>query len=246
MYKCLIYLLIILLNFFYLSVFIINEGYVGIHICNNNYKTKDIITIYKPGLYFKIPFLNTIKILHTGLLNTNFEIGKFVLNSKKDLIIKGYIIWKIIDFKKYISATNGNLIQTEIILKKKFSEKLQFELDKLNIENIFNNDDEFSIKNLLNCNYNTIKNLKKNFISQLIFQNNNKIIINNLADIGISIIDVRIKNVLLSKEILKSIFDRINYEKKYIIYNQENQAKEIAEKIKCKIKHKNIILINNI
>ncbi|QJC28135.1 SPFH domain-containing protein [Enterobacteriaceae endosymbiont of Plateumaris braccata] len=247
MYKCLIYLLVILLNFLYLSSFIINEGYVGINIYNhNNDKTKNIVTIYKPGLYFKIPFLNQTKILHTGLLNTNFEVEKFILNSKKNLIIKGYIIWKITNFKNYIKATNGNLIQTEIILRKKFSDKLQLEFDKLNVENIFNNYNDFSIKNLLNYKNNTINSFKKNFISKLIFQNNSKIITKNLADIGISIIDVRIKNISLSKEILKSIFDRINYEKRYIIYNEENRAKEIAEKIKCKFYNKNIIYSNNI
>ncbi|QJC29031.1 SPFH domain-containing protein [Enterobacteriaceae endosymbiont of Plateumaris rustica] len=240
MCKYLIYLLIIILNFLYLSIFIINEGYIGVYF--NNDKNHNIIKIYKPGLYFQVPFLNQIKILNSGLFNTNFQIQKFILKNKIDLVIKSYVMWKIVDYKQYFLKTNGNLIQTEIYIKKYFSDKLQLKLDKLNIKKVLNNNHDFSVKNLSNCENN---NFKENFVSKLFFQNdNNKIFIKNLLNLGIDIIDVRIKKIILSKNMLKSIINRISYELKFIIYNEKNKTKKIVKEIKNKINNKNIKISN--
>ncbi|QJC29918.1 hypothetical protein GJT84_00920 [Enterobacteriaceae endosymbiont of Plateumaris sericea] len=204
--KCFIYLLIIILNFLYLSVFIINEGYVGINSYNN------ITTVYKPGLHFKIQLLNTIKILNSGLINTNFIVERFILKDKQDLVIHVYIIWKIINYKLYYLVTKGNLIHTEIILKKQLSDKLQLDIDQYNIQNIFNYSGNFLKKKISSYDNNQIKNFKKNFISNLIFQNNNQTIINNMRKIGIEIVDVRIEKISLSKDIKKYVLS-YNHEK---------------------------------
>ncbi|QJC29475.1 hypothetical protein GJT83_00915 [Enterobacteriaceae endosymbiont of Plateumaris pusilla] len=207
MSKCLIYLLIIILNFLYLSIFIINEGYVGINSYNN------IITIYKPGFHFKIPLFNNIQILNSSLFSTNFQINKFILKNKKDLIIHVYIIWKIKDYKLYYLNTGGNLIHTEIILKRQVSDKLYLDIDKLNIQKIFNHSSNFLKKSLSNYDNNQIKNIKENFISKLISQNNNQTIINNMNNMGIDIIDIKIEKVSFSKDILKNIFYNFNHKK---------------------------------
>lgn len=56
---------------------------------------------------------------------------RFVTKEKKDLIVDSYIKWRISDFSRYYLATGGDISQAEVLLKRKFSDRLRSEIGRL-------------------------------------------------------------------------------------------------------------------
>ena len=56
------------------------------------------------------------------------QADRFVTKEKKDLIVDSYIKWRISDFSRYYLATGGgDISQAEVLLKRKFSDRLRSE-----------------------------------------------------------------------------------------------------------------------
>ncbi|MEL0621321.1 SPFH domain-containing protein, partial [Psychrobacter proteolyticus] len=73
---------------------------------------------YAPGLHFKVPFIDTVKILDTRIQTLDDQPDRFVTSEKKDLIIDSYVKWEIDDLAVYYLATGGNKMQAEALLKR--------------------------------------------------------------------------------------------------------------------------------
>lgn len=65
------------------------------------------------------------------------QADRFVTNEKKDLILDSYLKWRISDFSRYYLATGGgDVSQAEVLLKRKFSDRLRSEIGRLNVRDI--------------------------------------------------------------------------------------------------------------
>ena len=54
------------------------------------------------------------------------QADRFVTSEKKDLIVDSYLKWRISDFSRYYLATGGgDVSQAEVLLKRKFSDRLR-------------------------------------------------------------------------------------------------------------------------
>ncbi len=65
------------------------------------------------------------------------EADRFVTKEKKDLIVDSYIKWRISDFSRYYrqpaAATSP---EAEVLLKRKFSDRLRSEIGRLDVKDI--------------------------------------------------------------------------------------------------------------
>ena len=65
------------------------------------------------------------------------QADRFVTKEKKDLIVDSYIKWRISDFSRYYLATGGgDISQAEVLLKRKFSDRLRSEIGRLDVKDI--------------------------------------------------------------------------------------------------------------
>ncbi len=110
MRKSVIAIIIIVLVVLYMSVFVVKEGERGItlrfakDLCDDDNKP----LVYEPGLHFKIPFIETVKVLDARIQTMWItQPHRFVTKEKKDLIVDSYIKWRISDFSRYYLATGG-------------------------------------------------------------------------------------------------------------------------------------------
>ncbi|STM48739.1 HflC protein [Escherichia coli] len=93
--------------------------------------------VYEPGLHFKIPFIETVKMLDARIQTMDNQADRFVTKEKKDLIVDSYIKWRISDFSRYYLATGGgDISQAEVLLKRKFSDRLRSEIGRLDVKDI--------------------------------------------------------------------------------------------------------------
>lgn len=139
MRKSVIAIIIIVLVVLYTSIFVVKEGERGI-----KFQFSSVVRdadkkplIYEPGLHFKVPFIQSVKMLDARIQTMDNQADRFVTKEKKDLIVDSYIKWRISDFSRYFLATGGgDISQAEVLLKRKFSDRLRSEIGRLDVKDI--------------------------------------------------------------------------------------------------------------
>lgn len=254
MNKIYIMLLGIICFFLWTSFFLIQEGERGIllrfgKIVKDHNKE---ILIYKPGLNYKLSFLDTVKKIDSKIQTTEHRSHIFIDKEKKDFIIDFYINWKINDLNKYyLFAQNNNNYRIEILLKHKLDDILYSEIKKLSKNdciidkiNLFNKKKckQFNFYSFIFRNTFLKKdNIRKKYISFEKLMN-----ISSVIDLGINIVDVSIKKITLSTEVLHDIYNRMKLDNELFSKSEILKGQIIAKKIKSQADCKVIKILSDV
>ena len=60
------------------------------------------VVVYEPGLHFKVPLIDSIKVLDARIRTLDGSATRFVTVEKKDLLVDSYVKWKISDFGRIL------------------------------------------------------------------------------------------------------------------------------------------------
>lgn len=238
MRKLLIPILIILLGIFFSSAYIVQEGTRGIVLRFNK-----IIALADPGLHFKIPGVDRVKIVNAKIQTTDSSDNqgstdqRFFTNQQKELIVDYYVQWKITDFDLYYKAIEGGY-SIENLLLARLNGRLRAEIGKLDIKDIINESAD---------NVNSRNSLMIEVKNALNGNSNDKVDpsdINNEDDIdekatmaafGVEVIDVRIKQINFPEEVSESIYKRMRTEREIIAREQRFGGVKDADEIRAKV-----------
>ncbi len=139
MRKSVIAIIIIVLVVLYTSIFVVKEGERGITLRFGKVlrDSENKPLVFEPGLHFKMPLIESVKTLDARIQTMDNQADRFVTKEKKDLIVDSYIKWRISDFSRYYLATGGgDVSQAEVLLKRKFSDRLRSEIGRLDVKDI--------------------------------------------------------------------------------------------------------------
>lgn len=219
------------------SFFIVKEGNRGIvlkfgKVLRNNLQET---VVYQPGLHFKLPFLETVKMLDARIHTMDNQADRFVTKEKKDLIVDSYIKWRINDFSRYyLSTGGGDIFQAELLLKRKFSDRLRSEIGCLNVKEIVTDSRGRLTIDVLNALNNGTINA----------DNASLINVNSMKALGIEVVDVRIKQINLPIEVSDAIYNRMRAEREAVARSQRSQGQEKAEKLRASADYKASIILS--
>ena len=173
----------------------------------------------EPGLYFKIPFVQSVKYLEDRVLNYDIQPRDILTSDQKRLIIDNYAIWRVGDPKLFIEATRGSLLNAQS-----------------RIDDIVYSD----LRNILaKHTLNEIVSAKRlEYLQQVTELSRDK-----LDKFGIVLIDVRIKRADLPTAIEKAVFSRMRSERERIAAQLRAEGEEKAKQTTSSAdKDKEIIL----
>ncbi|WP_299009651.1 protease modulator HflC [uncultured Shewanella sp.] len=194
------------------SLMVVNEGERAIVsrfgvIIKVDGKTK----VYSPGLHLKVPFLDKVKFLDARIQTLDGQADRFVTSEKKDLMVDSYVKWKILDFERYYLSTNGGQKATaESLLQRKINNDLRTEFGRRTIKQIVSGErDEMQSEALQNAK-------------------------DSAADLGIQVVDVRVKQINLPANVSSSIYQRMRAERQAVAKEHRAQGREQAEIIRAK------------
>lgn len=154
---------------------------------------KTIRIIDKPGLYFKVPFINTTSTITKNILCYDSQTLKILTKDNINLLIDNYTLWKIDDAKLFIDTlqTIGN---AEIKIDNSVYSLMSSKMVTINYNDI--------IKKQNNTN---------GFNQEIIDSARNE-----FKPYGIEIIDIRIKNLGLPQENQDSIYSRMKSDREKV------------------------------
>jgi len=182
----------------------------------------EIITVdQKPGLKFKTPFVNNVVKFDNRIQTLDAPAERFLTGEKKNVNVDYYVKWRIIDAEQFYKSTGGNMVRTNNRLAQIIKTGLKSEFSKRTIADVV-----FGERSEIMVN---IKQLAKKDISKF----------------GIEIIDVRIKRIDLSQEVLNSVYRRMQAERHRVAKEFRSKGAEEAEIIRAAAdKERTIILAN--
>jgi membrane protease subunit HflC len=251
MRKPIIAVIIVVLVVLYASLFVVQEGQRGIVLRFGKVLRDDENKplVYAPGLHFKIPFIEAVKSLDARIQTMDNQADRFVTKEKKDLIVDSYIKWRISDFSRYYLATGGgDVSQAEVLLKRKFSDRLRSEMGRLDVKDIVTdsrgrlttdvrdalntgsagNDDDVKTPAADDAIANAAARVERETNSSEPAPNPN-----SMAALGIQVVDVRIKQINLPTEVSDAIYNRMRAEREAVARSQRSQGQEEAEKLRA-------------
>jgi len=210
----------ILLFIFTTSAFVVSEGQNGIVMQFSKVKrdNEGKPVVFPPGLHFKVPFIDSIRIMDTRIQTLDDKADRFVTSEKKDLIIDSYVKWQIDDLAVYYLATGGNKLQAEALLKRKINNGLRNEIGSHTIKDIVSGKRGEVMETAL-------KRLARS------------------SELGIKVIDVRIKKINLPDEVSNSIYKRMRAERQAVAREHRSQGQEKSEVIRANIDRKVSIML---
>ena len=201
----------VLVAVFLSSILVVNEGERAIVSRFGKILKDDGITrIYAPGLHIKIPMVDKIKYLDSRIQTMDGAADRFVTSEKKDLMVDSYVKWRIKDFEKYYLSTNGGIkANAESLLQRKINNDLRTEFGRRTIKEIVSGSrDELQQDALRNAS-------------------------ESAKDLGIEVVDVRVKQINLPANVSASIYQRMRAERTAVAKEHRAQGMEQSEIIKA-------------
>ncbi|MCW8964335.1 MAG: protease modulator HflC [Gammaproteobacteria bacterium] len=164
---------------------------------------------FEPGLYFKVPFIDQVVKFDKRTLTLDAEPERFLTKEKKFLIVDSFIMWRIEDEEKYFTTTGGDEFSAQRLLAQKVNSGLR---------------DEFGVR--------TIKEVvsgERREVMKILQEQANTA----AAELGVHIVDVRIKKVDLPDAVSDAVYNRMISERTRVAKELRSQGAEAAERIRA-------------
>lgn len=206
------------------SVFVISEGQRGIVFQFSKIKRDsqtDKMIVFEPGLHFKIPFIENVKKIDARIQTLDEAPDRFVTSEKKDLMVDSYAKWKIVNFSTYYLRTSGSIENAKVLLKQKINNGLRTEFGTRTIKEIVSGD-------------------RSTFMGKAL-----ESAASSIVDLGIEVIDVRVKAINLPLEVSNSIYERMRAERTAVAKEHRSQGQEQSEIIRATIDAKVTVMLAN-
>lgn len=164
----------------------------------------------QPGLHWKIPVVNQVRKFDARLLTLESPIQRILTQEKKAVMVDAYAKWRVADAERFYTATSG----MKQIADDRLSQRLVSALAN-----------QFGTRTLHQVVSGERDSLMAAITSSL----------NSMAqkELGIEVVDVRVKAIDLPKEVYRSVFDRMASEREREAREHRAKGKELAEGIRA-------------
>lgn len=250
MRKLIIPVVVIFIALLLMSMFVVKEGERGIvvrfgRILKDN--NTEVARIYEPGLHFKVPVFDRVHDLDARIQTMDDQADRFLTAEKKDVIIDTYVKWRIKDFGKYYLATGGgNTSTAESLLKRKVVDSLRAEIGAKEIKQIVSGEDSISrpvtsdiaqtkaakaalavIEGVVPVK--KVEGQRDQIMADVLEETRE-----SAKDLGIEVVDFRIKKINLPDEISESIYRRMRAERESVARSYRSQGRQRAEELRAR------------
>ena len=174
----------------------------------------------EPGLHFKWPIINSVRYFDSRILTLDAQPQRYLTSEKKALMVDSFIKWRVKDVAKYFTTTGGDEERAKRLLSQRVDTGLR---------------NEFGVR--------TVKEVVSGERDQLM--NSLTAMLDEIAqeELGVEVIDLRVKRIDLPLEVSESVYNRMRTERQRLARELRAQGNEVAEKIRATAdKDKTVIL----
>ena len=187
------------------SVYIIDEREKGIVL-----QFGDPVKVDVPvGIHFKVPFIQSVNKYDARLQTLDERPDRVITVNGKYLLVDSFVKYKISDVLTFYKATAGSFNQLNSVLSQR-------------VESVLKN--QFSSRTIVE-----VVAGERDLLMAILLSNLN----NSVNDLGVEIIDFRVKRIDLPPEVSSSVYQRMRTERNRLAEQLRSEGKEIAREIRA-------------
>lgn len=164
----------------------------------------------EPGLHVKVPYVNQVRKFDARLLTLDSPTERFLTLEKKAVMVDSYAKWRVADAERFYTATSG----MKLIADERLSRRLEAGLR-----------DQFGKRTL-----HEVVSGERDALMAEITQSLDRMA---RRELGIEVVDVRVKAIDLPKEVNRSVFERMSTEREREAREHRAKGRELAEGIRA-------------
>ncbi len=164
---------------------------------------------FKPGLHFKVPFINNVRKFDARVLTLDVDPERFLTVEKKNVIVDSFVMWRIDNVRRYYTAVLGNERNARQRLEQIIKDGMRSQFSKRTVNE-------------------AISGERTQIMVDLIAEANKQ-----ASQIGILVVDVRVRRIDLPPEVSDSVYRRMQAERARVAKEFRSEGFEAAERIRA-------------
>lgn len=164
---------------------------------------------FEPGLYFKVPIYQNVKKYDIRLQTLDSEPQRFLTGEKKDVIVDSFVRYRINDIVKYHISTGGDARRAGVLLYQKINDGLRSEFGKRTVQEVVSGE--------------------RGTIMDIVTRTADE----RGEELGMEIVDVRLKRIDLPAEVSQNVYERMRSERARVAREFRARGEKEAIKIRA-------------
>lgn len=162
-------------------------------------------TDVQPGLHVKIPWVQSVRKFDGRILTLDNNPQRFLTLEQKALLVDSYVKFRIVDTGRFYVATRGDTAEAARLLADRTNDGLRDQLGSRNLQEVVAGERD-ELMEFLTAELNE----------------------DTALDLGVEVIDVRVKRIDLPDDVRSSVYDRMNTERNREAQELRSRGEELA------------------
>jgi membrane protease subunit HflC len=188
-----------------LSVFTVDQREYAV-----KFQFREIVAAdLQPGLHFKMPFMQSVEKYPKRIINFEHQEEKFLTGEKKNLIVDYFVTWRIIDPAQFYRAVRGDEAVAIERLSAIIKEGIKAAISQRTVQQVVSAERSELMEEMLRTTR------------------------ERTPELGIQVVDVRVKRIDLSEEVSESVYNRMRQERARVASQLRAEGDEEGARIRA-------------
>jgi membrane protease subunit HflC len=189
----------------WMSTYIVKEQELAI-----KFKLGEIVSVdLEPGLKWKIPLINNVRKFDSRVLTLDTPSERYLTQEKKNVIVDSYVKWRIADPRNFYTSTQGDERIAVSRMVSILNDEMKGQFGSKTVREVISGE--------------------RSAIMEAVTQNAGV----KVQDLGVELVDVRIKRVELPENVSRSVFQRMVKERATVAKAFRSAGEEQAKGIRA-------------
>ncbi len=199
------------------AVFVVREDRVGILFQLGRIVQTDIA----PGVHLKLPLVQDARTFDRRIMTLVSQPERYLTSEKKDVNVDFFAKWRIVEVGRYYTTTSGDELQAIQRLTPMIKEALRNQINQRTLQE-------------------TVSDARSTMTETLVRTANE-----GTKNLGIEVVDVRIKRIDLPEEVSESVYNRMRAERSRVANELRSQGVEASEAIRANADRERQVILAN-
>lgn len=213
--KTLLIAVVLLLALGASSVFRIQETETALKLQLGKVQRSD----YGPGLHLKFPMVEDVLKFDKRIQTLDSAAELYLTNEKKNVVVDSFVKWRVSDPQRFYTSAGGSSSRANDRLSVVIQKRLKDEIGKRTLQQVVSGERGVIMDTLMTS------------------------ALDQAADLGIEIIDVRIKRVDLPEKVSQSVYDRMSAERGQVAKLFRSEGEEQARQIRAEAEREREVIL---
>jgi membrane protease subunit HflC len=174
---------------------------------------------YEPGLHFKFPYVNSVALFPRRLQTISNPQEQFLTKEKKNLYVDFFVKWRITDVEQFYIASGGDTLVAAQRLLEIVKDGIRGEFAKRTVPEVVSSERREIMGDML-------ENVRANAVQ-----------------LGVEVVDVRVKRIEFSDTVSEDVFKRMRAERSRVASELRAEGAETAERIRAEADRERTVIL---